>query len=105
MRRAFAFTGLALGLAAPLPIVLATYSALHASQGHTATVHAIPMACTGSVITVHGSDPVGCDLTPPQRLDVTGVTLAECDDMGGEPIAYVYIVSDDDPITCEGVDF
>jgi hypothetical protein len=81
--------------------VLATYSAVHGSQGHTEASHGTLAPCPGTVVTVHGSDPVGCDLTPPQRLDITGLTIDQCDHAGGEPIALTI----DGPITCEGVDY
>ena len=57
--------------------------------------------CVGSVITVDRDEETPCDLRPPQRLDVTNVTIAECVDMGGEPIR-VFIQG---PTTCEGVDY
>ena len=52
--------------------------------------------CTGAVVTVRGDDPIGCDVTPPQRLDVLEVSRLECDDMGGTFVA---------PDTCERVDY
>ena len=57
--------------------------------------------CEGSVITVDRDEETPCDVRPPQRLDVTNVTIEECVDMGGEPIR-VFI---EGPTTCEGVDY
>ena len=51
--------------------------------------------CEGTVVTVAYDEPTGCDLQPPQRLDVTGATIAQCDDMGGTF----------DRGTCRGVDY
>jgi hypothetical protein len=41
------------------------------------------------------------DVSPPTRLDVTGVTVSDCEDMGGEPISQTL----HGPVTCEGVDY
>jgi len=95
MRRTLAVALTALGLALPLPAVLTGYSLFHASQSATAANAGTRRACPGTVVTVHGREPVGCDLTPSQRLDVTGVTLAECEHMGGTPTA----------TTCQDVDY
>ena len=81
--------------------ILALIIAVLSSTGHTGASHATLAPCVGSVVTVHGDDPVGCDLTPPQRLDITGITIAECDDMGGEPIALTPTA----PVVCEGVSY
>lgn len=52
--------------------------------------------CAGTVITVRGDDPIGCDVRPPQTITVLGVTHAHCDDMGG---------TFTEPDTCERVDY
>jgi hypothetical protein len=39
--------------------------------------------CPGAYIVVQGDDATGCDLTPPQRLDVHDISRTECDDIGG----------------------
>jgi len=57
--------------------------------------------CEGSVITVDRDEETPCDVLPGQRLDVTNVTIAECVDMGGEPIRVFIAV----PTTCSDVDF
>lgn len=88
-------------LALPLPTVLLAYSAIRPATAHVATDPGTVAPCPGAVITVHGSDPVGCDLQHGQRLDVTGITVDQCNQMGGEPIALVI----DGPTTCEGVDY
>lgn len=36
-----------------------------------------------AVVTVWRDDPTPCDVQRPQRLDVLGLTLVECDDAGG----------------------
>jgi hypothetical protein len=49
-------------------------------------------------VTVAFGASTGCDVRPPQRLDVSGVPSAgECDDMGG-----VYVRA---ARTCRGVDY
>ena len=60
----------------------------------TTIVHLEP--CESPVVTVWRDDPIGCDVTPPQRLDVIDVSRADCDDMGGTYVA---------PATCRGVDY
>ena len=51
--------------------------------------------CPGDVVTVADGEPTGCDVHPPQRLDVTGATPEGCDHMGGRY----------DAGTCRGVDY
>lgn len=53
-----------------------------------------------AVVVVAAGDRVP-DVSPPTRLDVTGLTVAECEDAGGEPISATLT----GPITCEGVDY
>lgn len=101
MKRFLSPVLLAVGLAIPLPAVLVGYSIVHGSTAHVATNPAPLTPCAGAVITVHGDDPVPCDLQHGQRLDVTGITVDQCDHMGGEPIALVI----DGPTTCEGADW
>lgn len=60
--------------------------------------------CEGDVVTVVGMDAdLPCNVNPPSRLDVLGVTPQECDDMGGR------IITVDRPmdglVNCEGVDY
>jgi hypothetical protein len=52
--------------------------------------------CPGLVVTVEHGAPIGCDVTPPQRIDETGTTRAQCADAGGR---YV------EPSTCRGLDY
>jgi len=52
--------------------------------------------CVGAVVIVHGDDPIGCDVRPPQTITVTGVTRAKCDDLGG---------SFTEPDECDRVDY
>jgi hypothetical protein len=54
--------------------------------------------CSGFVVTVANDDETPCDVVPPQRLDVTGTTFAQCQDMGG-------IWLPDPQGTCQGVDY
>jgi hypothetical protein len=70
-------------------------------MGHADSKNVPLPPCVGDVITVDGDADMTCDVSPPQRLDVTNVTIAECVDMGGEPIR-VFIIG---PTTCEGVDY
>jgi hypothetical protein len=51
------------------------------------------------VVSVWRDDPTPCDVQPWQRIDVYGLTIAECDDLGGEPIVLVTGEG-----VCEGVD-
>jgi hypothetical protein len=84
--------------------VLATYSAVHGSQGHTEASHgtlAARPACPGTVVTVSAHETVPCDVQHGQRLDITGLTIDQCDQMGGEPIS----LTETSPIVCEGVDY
>ena len=52
--------------------------------------------CAGAVVTVEHGAPIPCDVTPPQRIDETGTTRAECDDAGGRF---------EEPSTCRGLDY
>lgn len=51
--------------------------------------------CTGDV-TVDYDEPTPCDLIAPQRLTLTGATLAECNHAGGRFVA---------PSTCVDADY
>lgn len=55
-------------------------------------------ACAGLVVAVWRDDPVPCDVRPPQRLDVYGVSFPACLDMGG-----VWIPGN--PTKCRDVDY
>lgn len=59
-------------------------------------------ACSGrtDVVSVWRDDPTPCDLHRPQRLDIYGLTIPECDDQGGEPI----ILTTGEGV-CEGADY
>lgn len=50
-----------------------------------------------AVVTVWRDDPTPCDVQRPQRLDVSGVSHAECDEAGG-----FYAPT---PMLCVGVDY
>jgi hypothetical protein len=63
----------------------------------TGPIHAPALApCEGDIITVADGQPTGCDMIPPQQLNITGTTPATCADMGG---------SFAEPDTCERVDY
>jgi hypothetical protein len=87
--------------------VLATYSALHGSQGHTGANHATLVACSDrtDVVSVWRDDPTPCDIHKPQRLDVYGFTMPECDDAGGEYVQTALLVPTPSTYICEGVDY
>jgi hypothetical protein len=52
--------------------------------------------CPGLVIEVAAGAPIGCDVRPPQRIDETGTTRAECDRAGGRF---------EEPSTCRDLDY
>jgi hypothetical protein len=55
-----------------------------AALGVPAPHHRAELApCAGSYVIVTGDEPVGCDVRPPQRLDVAGIDRTTCDDLGG----------------------
>jgi hypothetical protein len=73
-----------------------------------APVPAVKPPCAQAVVTIWQDEPTGCDLTPPQRLDVLGLTLAQCDDEGGEYISKLPSIADIEHYVggvCEGVDY
>jgi hypothetical protein len=59
--------------------------------------------CVGTVVTVIGDMPTSCNVTPPQRLDVNGVTIAACVMMGGTVVTVDLPM--DGLVNCEGVDY
>ena len=101
-----------------LPAVLVGYSVVHQSSHRvTATTSFVKAPCDQGVdaISVWRDDPTPCDVQAPQRLDVYGLTLAECDDQGGELVLVnpeaLGTGNDGDPegvtayYVCEGVDY
>lgn len=107
MNRVLSASLLAAGLVLPLPAVLVGYDAVHAAHSHTATNPATLALCSDrtDIVSVWRDDPTPCDVHAPQRLDVYGLTLAECDDAGGE---YILTNPADETVPatyiCEGVD-
>lgn len=53
------------------------------AYGHTDTNAGTLAPCAGAYVIVTGDAPVGCDVRPPQRLDVQGIDRTTCDDLGG----------------------
>lgn len=81
------------------PVIPATSTTLVATNGTLPATDPV-QPCPGTTVTVAVDEPVGCDVIPPQRLDVTGATRQECADMGGDLELY-----DDGEGECPGVDY
>ena len=74
----------------------AVWAAFSLAGGHAPAPAPDPVP---AVVVVAADEQV--DVSPPTRLDVTGVTVSDCEDMGGEPISQTL----HGPVTCEGVDY
>jgi hypothetical protein len=68
------------GLAA---VTAAMFAVLGIGAAHLSSMEPPDRGCAGPVVTAYRNDPVTCDLVPGQRLDIIGITRAECDDAGG----------------------
>lgn len=55
-----------------------------AALGAPAPSHPAELApCAGAYVLVTGDAPIGCDVHPPQRLDVAGIDRTMCEQIGG----------------------